>query len=81
LGLLKKKQRLNWLGHVERMSEDNTVQKISRWKPMAKRPNGRPKMRWEDDVLEDARSMNVRNWKKMAQNRDSWKKMVERART
>ena len=23
-----KKQRLNWLGHVERMAEDNNVQKI-----------------------------------------------------
>jgi hypothetical protein len=25
-----KKQRLNWLGHVERMAEDNIVQKIKR---------------------------------------------------
>jgi len=46
-----KKQRLNWLGHVERMAEDNNVQKIKRWKPMSKRPIGRPKTRWEDDVL------------------------------
>ena len=41
-GLIKK-QRLNWLGHVERMAEDNIVQKIKRWKPMSKRPIGRPK--------------------------------------
>ena len=54
-----KKQRLNWLGHVEPMAEDNNVQKIKRWKPMSKRPIGRPKTRWEDDVLEDIRSMNV----------------------
>jgi len=27
-----KKQRLNWLGHVERMAEDNNVKKIKRWK-------------------------------------------------
>jgi hypothetical protein len=47
---------------------------------MSKRPIGRPKMRWEDDVLEYVRSMNVRNWQKVAQNRDSWKKVVERAR-
>jgi hypothetical protein len=76
-----KKQRLNWLGHVERMAEDNNAQKIKRWKPMSKRPIGRPKILWEDDVLEDIRSMNVRNWKKVAQDRDSWKKTVERART
>jgi hypothetical protein len=48
---------------------------------MSKRPIGRRKTRWEDDVVEDIRSMNVRNWKKVAQNRDNWKKVVEQART
>jgi hypothetical protein len=69
LGSLKK--ILNRLGHVERMAEDNDFQKIKRWKPMSKRPIRRPKTRWEDDVLEGIRSMNVCNWKKVAQNRDS----------
>jgi len=58
-----KKQRLNWLGHVERMNEGNNVKKIYRWKPIAKRPIGRPKSRWEDDVSEDIKTLNVRNWK------------------
>ena len=76
-----KKQRLNWLGHVERMAEDNIVQKIKRWKPMSKRPIGRPKTRWEDDVLEDIKSINISKLKKVAQNRDGWKKVAEQART
>ena len=76
-----KKQRLNWLGHVERKAEDNIVQKIKRWKPMSKTPIGRPKIRREDDVWEDIKSINIRNWKTVAQNRDSWKKVVEQART
>ena len=63
------------------MAEDNIVQKIHRWKPMPKRPIGRPKTRWEDDVLEDIKSINIGNWKKVANNRDSWKKVVEQART
>jgi len=63
------------------MAEDNNVQKIKRCKPMSKRPIGRPKIRWEDDVLEDIKSMNVSNWKNVAQNRDRWKKVVEQART
>ena len=63
------------------MAEDNVVQKIERWKPMSKRPIGRPKTRWEDDVLEDIKSINICNWQKVAQNRDSWKYVVERART
>ena len=58
------------------MAEDNIVRKIKRWKPMSKRPIGRPKTCWEDDVLEDRKSKNIRNWKKIAQNRDSWKKVV-----
>jgi hypothetical protein len=40
-----------------------------------------PKTRWEDDVLEDIRSINIGNWKKVARNRDSWKTVVERDRT
>jgi len=48
---------------------------------MSKRPIGRPKTCWEDDVLEDIKNMNVCIWKKVAQNRDSWKKVIEQART
>jgi len=70
-----KKQRLNWLGHVEHMAEDNNVQKIKRLKPMSNRPIGRPKTRWED-----INSINLCNWKKVAQNRDSWKNVIEQAR-
>jgi hypothetical protein len=76
-----KEQRLNWLGHVERMTEDNNVKKIKRWKPMSKRPIGRPKLRWDDDVLEDIKSMKVCNWKNIAQDRERWKKVVKQART
>jgi hypothetical protein len=72
-----KKQRLNRLSHVERMAEDSNMKKVKRWKPMSKRPIGRPKILWEDDVLEYIKSMNVRNWK----NSDRWKKVVEQART
>jgi hypothetical protein len=46
---------------------------------MSKKPIGSLKKRWEDDVLEDIKNMNVRNWKKVVQNRDSWKKVVEQA--
>ena len=69
------------LGHVENMAEDNIVQRIKRWKPVSKRPIGRPKTRLEDGVLEDMKNMNVRNWKKAVQKRDSWKKVVEQAKT
>jgi len=63
------------------MAEDNIVHKIKRWKPMSKRLIGRPKTRWEDDVLEDIKNINTSNWKKVAQSGDSWKNMVEQGRT
>jgi len=53
------------------VQNNNIVQKIKRWKRMSKRLIGRPKTRWEDDVLEDIKSINLRNWKKVAQNRDT----------
>jgi len=62
------------------MAEDNITQKI-RWKLMSKRPIGRPNQRWQDDVLEEIKSINIRNWKKVAQNGDSLKKVVEQDRT
>ena len=30
---------------------------------MSKRPIERPKIRWEDDVLENIKSINLHNWK------------------
>jgi len=48
---------------------------------MSKRLVGRPKRCWEDEVLEDIKSINICNWKRVAQHRDSWKKVVEQART
>jgi hypothetical protein len=76
-----KMQRLRWLGHVEGMADDNNVKKIKRWKPMSRRPIGRPKTGWEVDVLEDIKSMKICDWKHVALNRDRWKKGVEQART
>jgi hypothetical protein len=47
IGVIKK-QILNWLGHVERLTEDDNVQKLKRRKPMSKRPIGKPKTRREN---------------------------------
>ena len=47
---------------------------------MSKRPILRPKTRWENEVLENIKSINISNWKKVAQNRDSWKNVFEQAR-
>ncbi|PSN52049.1 hypothetical protein C0J52_04548 [Blattella germanica] len=46
-------QRLAWFGHVCRMSEDRIVKKLFQCKPLTTRCQGRPKIRWENDVIED----------------------------
>ena len=46
-----------------------------------RRQRGRPKLRWEDDVMEDARKLGERNWRTAAGNRDSWQKLLKNALT
>jgi len=36
-----------------------------------RRQRGRPKLRWEDGVMEDAGKLGERNWRNAARNRDS----------
>ena len=74
-------QRLGWYGHVERMQETRMVKAIHSWKPTSKRPTGRPKMRWEDDVKNDIQRLKVPNWKTFVQDRRRWKEVVENAKT
>ena len=40
----------NWYAHVERMSEDRTLKKVSMNKPAGKRSRGRPKKRCQDEL-------------------------------
>ena len=65
---------------VSRITTADAHTSIKRWKPMSKRPIERSKTCWEDDVLEDIKSINIGNSKKVVQSRDSWKKVVEQAR-
>jgi hypothetical protein len=37
-----------------------------------RRQRGRPKLRWENGVMDDARKLEERNWKNAARNRDRW---------
>jgi hypothetical protein len=63
------------------MSDDRTVKKITNWKPIAPRHVGRPKLRWKEDVRNDLKAMKVENWKKLAQDRNKWKGIIEQAKT
>jgi hypothetical protein len=63
------------------MNSDRTLKKIFNTKPDGARSAGRLKLRWEDGVDQDMRILLVKNWKKVALNRDEWVKLLKKART
>ena len=74
-------QRLGWLGHIERMQGRRMVKAIYCWKPISRRPTGRPKIRCEDDVRKDIQKSKVPNWKTLVQDKIRWKELVEKTKT
>ncbi|KAI5646595.1 hypothetical protein NE865_01529 [Phthorimaea operculella] len=75
-----KAARLRWLGHVERMEEDRAVKKAYLGRPMGKRPVGRPRYRWTDEVIKDLHALQKPDWKQTAQNREEWRAVVSEAK-
>ena len=67
-----KSRRLRWAGHVARIEEGRSPLKFLTGKPTGKRPLGRPRRRWEDNirmVLEEI-GISAGNWMDSAQERN-----------
>ena len=56
-----KAKRIKWLGHIQRMSQARPTRKLLDWKPMGIRPVGRPRQRWQEDVMEDLKKLKIKN--------------------
>jgi hypothetical protein len=63
-----------------RINSDRALKKIFNTKPDEARSVVRPKLRWEDGVDQDMRILWVKNWKKVALNKDEWAKLLKKAR-
>ena len=48
-----KSRGLRWAGHVAKIGEDRSAFKILTGKRTGKRPLGRPRRRWEDNIRMD----------------------------
>jgi hypothetical protein len=48
-----KSRRMRWAGHVARLGEERGVHRVRVGKPERKRPLGRPRRRWEDNIKMD----------------------------
>jgi len=73
-----KSRRLRWAGHVARMGEERGVCRVLVEKPDGKRPLGRPRRKWVDNIKMDLQEVGCgyMDWIGLAQNRDSWRTLV-----
>jgi hypothetical protein len=73
-----KSRRMRWAGHVARTGEKWNVYRLLVGKPEGKRPLGRQRCRWIDNIkmylLE--KGLNVVDWIGLAQDRYRWRALV-----
>jgi hypothetical protein len=75
---VNKPRRMRWAGHVARMGEGRGVYRVLVGRPEGKRPLGRPRRRWEDNIKMDLREIGIdgANWIQLAQDRVQWRAFV-----
>ena len=73
-----KSRRMGWAGHVARMEEGRGVHKVLVGKPEVKRPLGRPRHRWEDNIKMDVQEVGrgCGDWIELGQDRNRWRALV-----
>ena len=73
-----KSRRMRWVGHVARMGEGRGVYRVLLEKPEGKRPLGRPRRRWVDNIRMDFQEVGCGyvDWIGLAQDRDRWRTLV-----
>ena len=73
-----KSRRMRWAGHVARMGEERRVYKVLVGKSEGRRPLGRPRRWWVDNIRTDLQEVGCRyvDWIGLAQDRDRWRALV-----
>ena len=73
-----KSRRMRWAGHVARMGEESGVYRVLVGKPEGRRPLGRPRRRWADNIRMDLEEVGCvyMDWIGLAQHRDRWRTLV-----
>jgi hypothetical protein len=57
-----KSRRMRWAGHVACMGDKRGAYRVLMGKPEEKRPLGRPRRRWEDDIKMDIQELGCGAW-------------------
>jgi hypothetical protein len=73
-----KARRMRWAGYVARMGEVRGAYNILVGRPEGRRPLGRPRRRWEDNIKMDLREIGFGDvdWIHLALDRDTWRAVV-----
>ena len=73
-----KSRRMRWAGHVARMGEERGVYRVLVGKPKGRRPLGRPRRRWVDNIRMDVQEVGCgyMDWIGLAQDRNSCRTLV-----
>ena len=64
---------MRWAGHVARMEEGRSALKILTGKPTGKRPLGRPRRRWEDNIRMYLEEIGINGWVDLDKDKDYWR--------
>jgi hypothetical protein len=73
-----KARRMRWAGHVAHGGGEGCIYYILVGRPEGRRPLGRPRRRWEDNIKMDLREIGFGDvdWIDLAQDRDRWRAFV-----
>jgi hypothetical protein len=73
-----KSRRMRWVGHVAHMGDRRSAYRTLVGRPEGRRPLGRPRRRWEDNIKMDIQEVGWggMDWIDMAQARDRWRALV-----
>ena len=73
-----KSRRMRWSGHVARMGEERVVYRVLVGKLEGKRPLGRPRRRWVDNIRMNLQEVGCgyMDWIGLAQDRETWRTLV-----
>ena len=73
-----KLRRMRWAGHVVRMGEERGMYRVLVGKPEGRRPMGRSRRRWVDDIRTDLQEVGCgyMDWIGLTQDRDKWRTLV-----
>jgi hypothetical protein len=73
-----KSRRMRWAGHVARMGEKRNAYRLLVGKPEGKRPLGRPRRRWVDNIRMDIGEVEWGDvdWIGPAKDRNRWRAVV-----